>query len=65
MGSFEYNMNLSEKRVQSIVNYLVSNGINPYRLNGKGYGESRPITNNNTEEGRKMNRRVEFIIINK
>ncbi|MCK4466500.1 MAG: OmpA family protein, partial [Bacteroidales bacterium] len=64
MGSFEYNMNLSEKRAQSIVNYLVSKGISTYRLNGKGYGESRPIASNNTEEGRKMNRRVEFIIIN-
>jgi len=64
MGSFEYNMNLSEKRAQSIVNYLVSKGISTYRLNGKGYGESRPIASNNTEEGRKMNRRIEFIIIN-
>lgn len=64
IGSFEYNMNISERRAQSIVNLLASKGISVYRLNGKGYGESRPIAGNNTEEGRKMNRRVEFIIIN-
>jgi len=64
IGSFEYNMNLSQRRAQSIVNYLVVKEINPERLKGKGYGESRPVASNNTEEGRKMNRRIEFIIIN-
>ncbi len=65
MGSFEYNMNLSRRRVQSIVDYLVGKGISDHRIIGKGYGESRPIATNNTEEGREMNRRVEFIVINK
>jgi len=65
MGSFEYNMNLSRRRVQSIVDYLVGKGISKHRIIGKGYGESRPITTNNTEKGRAMNRRVEFIVINK
>jgi outer membrane protein OmpA-like peptidoglycan-associated protein len=64
MGSFEYNMNLSQKRVQSMVDYLVTRGIDAARLEGKGYGESRPIAANNTEEGRMINRRVEFIILN-
>jgi outer membrane protein OmpA-like peptidoglycan-associated protein len=63
MGSFEYNMNLSRRRAQSMVDYLVSKGIEPSRLEGKGYGESRPIMTNNTEEGRMANRRVEFIVL--
>lgn len=65
MGSFEYNMILSRRRVQSIVDYLVGKGISKDRIIGKGYGESRPVATNNTEEGREMNRRVEFIVINK
>lgn len=64
MGSFEYNTNLSQKRAQSMVDYLVKQGVEEYRLVGKGYGESRPITSNTTEEGRSINRRVEFIILN-
>jgi OOP family OmpA-OmpF porin len=65
IGSFEYNMQLSQTRAQSIVDYLVSKGIEKQRLVSKGYGESRPITLNNTEDGRMKNRRVEFIILNK
>jgi outer membrane protein OmpA-like peptidoglycan-associated protein len=64
VGSFEYNMNLSERRVQSIVDYLLEKGISEHRIIGRGYGESRPIASNNTEEGRAINRRVEFIILN-
>ena len=63
MGSFEYNMTLSQKRAQSMVDYLVENGIAAERLIGKGYGESRPIASNTTEEGKMLNRRVEFIIL--
>jgi outer membrane protein OmpA-like peptidoglycan-associated protein len=63
MGSFEYNMNLSQRRAQSMVDYLVSKGIEAERLIGKGYGESRPIAPNTTEEGKMLNRRVEFIIL--
>ena len=58
-------MELSQKRAESIVNYLVSKGIDQVRLVGIGYGESRPISSNANEEGRKENRRVEFIILNK
>jgi outer membrane protein OmpA-like peptidoglycan-associated protein len=64
VGSFEFNMDLSQKRAESIVNYLTSKGIESVRLIGKGYGESRPIATNSTEEGRLKNRRVEFIILN-
>lgn len=63
MGSFEYNMDLSRQRARSMVDYLVSQGIDEARLEGKGYGESRPIAPNNTEEGRMVNRRVEFILL--
>ena len=63
MGSFEYNMNLSQRRAQSMVDYLVERGIAAERLIGKGYGESRPIASNTTEEGKMLNRRVEFIIL--
>jgi outer membrane protein OmpA-like peptidoglycan-associated protein len=63
MGSFEYNMQLSQRRAKSMVDYLVQQGIDPDRLIGKGYGESRPIADNNSEEGRSINRRVEFIIL--
>ena len=65
MGSFEYNMDLSQKRTLSMIDYLVNQGIDRTRLVGKGYGESRPIASNRTEEGRMMNRRVEFIILDK
>ena len=64
VGSFEFNMDLSQKRAESIVKYLTLKGIESTRLIGKGYGESRPIASNSTEEGRLKNRRVEFIILN-
>ena len=63
MGAFEYNMTLSQRRAQSMVDYLVSQGIEAERLIGKGYGESRPIASNTSEEGKMLNRRVEFIIL--
>jgi len=64
VGSFEFNMKLSEKRAQSIVDYLISKGIDKKRLTGKGYSESKPISSNSTEKGRMDNRRIEFIILN-
>ncbi len=62
-GSAEHNLKLSEKRAQSIYNYLIENQINPERLSYHGYGPEKPIANNNTEEGRAKNRRTEFRII--
>jgi len=64
VGSFEFNMELSEKRARSIVDYLISKGIDKKRLIGKGYSESKPISSNSTEKGRMDNRRIEFIILN-
>jgi outer membrane protein OmpA-like peptidoglycan-associated protein len=64
-GSDAYNENLSENRAESVVNYLIGQGVNKSRLTFKGYGESTPIATNDTEEGRQENRRVEFEVISK
>jgi OOP family OmpA-OmpF porin len=58
-GSEKYNLNLSNKRAISAKNALVDLGVDPSRIEAIGYGESQPIANNNTEEGRKENRRIE------
>jgi outer membrane protein OmpA-like peptidoglycan-associated protein len=62
-GSTEYNLLLSEKRAMSVVSYLENRGVSPDRLKYKGYGNTSPIGNNITEEGRKLNRRTEAKII--
>ena len=62
-GSDTYNANLSQGRSQSVVDYLVSQGIDRERLQAHGYGESKPIDSNETEEGRANNRRVEFTVL--
>lgn len=61
-GSFQQLMSLSQKRVNKVKSYLVSKGIKPKRITGKGYGGSRPIASNDNEETRLLNRRVEFTI---
>lgn len=62
-GSDTYNLNLSQGRSQSVVDYLISQGINSSRLQAHGYGESKPIDSNDTEDGRANNRRVEFTVL--
>ena len=68
-GGDRYNLRLSQKRAESVVNYLVQNGIDPNRLRAKGYGEMHPIAPNSNEdgsdnpEGRAKNRRTEFRVI--
>ena len=59
-GSDDYNLGLSQRRAQSVVDYLVSQGVSSSKLQAKGYGESSPITSNATREGRSKNRRVEI-----
>lgn len=59
-GSDDYNLGLSQRRAQSVVDYLVSQGVSRSKLSAKGYGESRPATTNATREGRAQNRRVEI-----
>ena len=64
-GTDEYNLNLSQGRSQAVVDYLVSQGIDRQRLTAQGYGESKPIDTNDTDEGRANNRRVEFTVLKK
>ncbi len=61
-GSFRQLMSLSQQRVNKVKGYLVSKGIASKRIVGKGYGGSKPIASNDTEETRMLNRRVEFVI---
>lgn len=63
IGKSEHNIKLSQQRAEAIVTYLTENGIEPSRLKAKGYGFSKPISDNDTEEGRAMNRRTEIKII--
>lgn len=65
VGSYQYNMKLSENRAKAVADYLESKGINKKRLSYKGYGFTKPIAENTNENGRKMNRRTEIIIIKK
>jgi len=62
-GDSKKNVVLSQQRVDKIKSYLVSKGISGKRIKGKGFGGSRPIATNNTEEARRLNRRVEFRIV--
>ena len=62
IGSEQYNLWLSQKRAEAVKNYLAQVGVLGEYVKAKGYGESRPITSNDTEEGRKKNRRVEFVL---
>ena len=64
-GSEEFNQSLSEGRAQSAVNYIIEKGIDESRLVAKGYGESEPMVENDTEENKAKNRRVELKVIGK
>ena len=61
-GSKVYNQKLSERRAKRAYQYLVSQGIDKARLSSVGFGIEQPIADNNTEEGRRQNRRIDFII---
>ncbi len=62
-GPDEYNQNLSERRAKAVFNYFVQNGVGRDQMVSKGYGESEPVATNDTDEGRKQNRRVEFKVL--
>ncbi|NUP10323.1 MAG: OmpA family protein [Polyangiaceae bacterium] len=59
-GDDAHNMDLSDRRAKAVREYLISQGIDGSRLVGKGYGETQALGDNNTQEGREKNRRVEF-----
>jgi len=63
IASEAYNLDLSQRRVETVVRELVARGVARHRLKPVGYGESRPIATNRTERGREQNRRVEFVIL--
>jgi len=63
VGDDASNLALSDGRAAAIRTYLVEHGIAAARLSSRGYGESRPVATNDTEEGRQFNRRVEFVIL--
>ena len=65
VGDDEKNMTLSQKRADAVKNYLTTRGINPTRIIAKGYGEVKPIADNNTVEGKAKNRRTEVKTIEK
>jgi hypothetical protein len=59
-GDTSYNQDLSERRAEAVRAYLVERGVKPQLLTWRGYGESRPLVNNFSEVGRRINRRVEL-----
>lgn len=62
-GADEYNQKLSDRRAASVLQYLIGKGIDAGRMESRGYGESEPVADNETDEGRELNRRVELKII--
>jgi outer membrane protein OmpA-like peptidoglycan-associated protein len=63
VGSEGYNQGLSERRAQSVRNYLIQRGISASRLTARGYGEYQPVATNTTRHGRSQNRRIEFRVL--
>jgi outer membrane protein OmpA-like peptidoglycan-associated protein len=62
IGSDEYNVQLSEKRADSVRAYLVSNGVRPDSVSAQGFGKADPVADNSTAAGRKLNRRVDMVV---
>ena len=60
IGTEDYNQKLSEQRAQAVYEYFISKGVSPERMQTVGYGESRPVTDNSSAEGRALNRRTEI-----
>ena len=65
-GHWQYNRSLSQKRAEAVKDFLTKRGIDPRRIKAVGYGESKPLASNDDEqEGRELNRRVEFKVLQK
>lgn len=65
VGTAADNATLSQNRAKAVTTYLAGKGIDPARLQAKGFGATRPIADNNTEGGRAQNRRTELKIVGK
>lgn len=63
VGSDTYNQSLSQKRAESVREYLLSQGVSSSQLTARGYGESNPVASNTTDDGRAQNRRVEMNVL--
>jgi len=63
VGDKKHNMQLSDNRAKSVLGYLTTNGVSKDRVTAKGYGDTRPVVKNDSDENRQMNRRTEFKII--
>lgn len=61
-GSDKTNLNLSQQRAESVEAYLTNQGVSPGRLTALGYGESQPVANNESPEGRRRNRRIDVVV---
>ena len=62
VGDAEANLALSQKRAAAVVDYLVAAGVAADRLTAVGYGDTRPVADNGSEDGRQMNRRIDFSV---
>lgn len=62
-GDARLNLKLSQQRVETVIDYLINKGLSRNRIVGKGYGGTRPIASNHSENTRKLNRRVEFTVL--
>lgn len=65
VGTDAYNQGLSERRANAVKDYLTAQGVTASRLTARGYGESRPVASNDTDEGRAENRRVELVVLDR
>ncbi|MCB9473689.1 MAG: PD40 domain-containing protein [Candidatus Delongbacteria bacterium] len=63
VGSPEYNLGLSSRRAQSVRDWLIAAGTDPERLQARGYGETVPVADNDSEAGRRLNRRTEILVL--
>jgi len=64
-GEAKFNKWLSKQRAEAVKKYLIRRGVGPHRLSSEGYGFERPITSNDSADGRAQNRRVEFLILSR